>query len=385
MSHLTLRVAFVLALALLAAACAPAAPSPTAAPAKPTEAPKPAATAAPAKPTEAPAAKPTEAPAAKPAEKAAAGPRQVMKIGFATVNDIQHEWAKRMKDRLERRTNGQFDVQLFPSSQLGNNQRMLEGVQLGTIEATIQPPEFMSGFEPRYQIGALPFLFDTMDEAYKVLTRPEISDEFLSLAKDKGVQGVGYFIYGPAGIQAHFPIRHPDDLRGKKIRVLGAPVEVDTMAAFGAAGVPMPLDAVITGLQQRTIDGVQTAAMVATPFKFFDLVKYYNNTGHYMITTLAVVSAKWLSGLPADLQKAVIEESGALKEEMFKFASERNAQDQKAWKDRPQNEFVDLTPQERKAFQDRVGPVYEKFLKDNPNAKPLLDKIQAEIKRVRGG
>jgi tripartite-type tricarboxylate transporter receptor subunit TctC len=62
----------------LLAACAPAAPSPTAAPPpKPTEAPKPAATTAPAKPTEAPAAKPAEAkPAASPAAKAEPKPAE---------------------------------------------------------------------------------------------------------------------------------------------------------------------------------------------------------------------------------------------------------------------------------------------------------------------
>lgn len=359
MQGILTRPLLVAALAALLAACAPAA-APTQAPA----------------PTQA-AAKPAE----KPAEKAATGAKYTMKIAFATVNDIQHEWAKRMKERVEKRTNGQIEVQIFPSSQLGNNQRMLEGVQLGTIEATIQPPEFMTGFEPRYQIGALPFLFQDMDQAFKVLSTPAISQEFLGLAKDKGVQGVGYYIYGPSGIESHISVRTPDDLKGKKIRVLGAPVEVATMAAYGAAGVPMPLDAVITGLQQRTIDGVQTAAMVATPFKFYDLVKYFNATNHYMITTLAVVSTKWLNSLPADLQKAVTEESAALEKELFDFAKKRNSDDLKVWKDSSKNELVELTPQERKVFQERSAGVYDTFLKDNPTAKPLVDRIQAEVKK----
>jgi ABC-type nitrate/sulfonate/bicarbonate transport system substrate-binding protein len=78
-------------LALLLAACAPAAqPSPTAAPAKPAES-KPAAAAAPAKPTEAPAAKPAEAkPAASPAAAAKpAGPAVELRIGHGFAAEEQ--------------------------------------------------------------------------------------------------------------------------------------------------------------------------------------------------------------------------------------------------------------------------------------------------------
>lgn len=317
----------------------------------------------------------------------AAGAQYVMKIALATVNDIQHEWAKRMEKRLEKRTKGRIDVQIYPSSQLGNNQRMLEGVQLGTIEATIQPPEFMSGFEPAFQIPELPFLFGNdgdMDLAYKVITSPLMQQRFLGVAKGKGIQGVGFYIYGPLGIQAHQIIRTPADLKGKKIRILAAQTEIDTMAAWGATGVPMALADVFTGLQQRTVDGVQTAAMVAVPLKFYDLVKYYNDTRHAVVTTLAVVSIKWMNTLPPDLQKAVVEEARDLHKEMLDFSKAKSDQFVKFWKRQPKNEFIELTAAERKEFKDQAISVYGKFYKNHPGLKPLVEQIQAEVKKFQG-
>src|SRR5215831_6651156 len=65
-----------------------------------------------------------------------------LKCATATLNDVQHEWCKRYGARLEKRSNGQIKTQIFPASQLGSIPRMIEGVQLGTIEAWIGPPEF---------------------------------------------------------------------------------------------------------------------------------------------------------------------------------------------------------------------------------------------------
>jgi TRAP-type C4-dicarboxylate transport system substrate-binding protein len=79
------------------------------------------------------------------------------KCATATLNDVQHEWCKRFGARLEQRTGGRIKPQVFPASQLGSIPRMIEGVQLGTIESWIGPPEFMVGVDPRFQILTAPY------------------------------------------------------------------------------------------------------------------------------------------------------------------------------------------------------------------------------------
>ena len=79
-----------------------------------------------------------------------------LKIGNATINDVQHEWQKRWGARVEKRAGGRIKVEIYPASQIGSIPRMIEGLQLGTLEAWIGPPEFVVGHDPRFQVLGAP-------------------------------------------------------------------------------------------------------------------------------------------------------------------------------------------------------------------------------------
>ena len=66
-----------------------------------------------------------------------------MKIGFGTMNDIQHQWGTWMKEAIEARSQGRIEVKLFPRNQLGTIASQIEGLQLGTIEAFTTPTDFL--------------------------------------------------------------------------------------------------------------------------------------------------------------------------------------------------------------------------------------------------
>jgi TRAP-type C4-dicarboxylate transport system substrate-binding protein len=191
-----------------------------------------------------------------------------LKCALQTINDVQHEWCERYLARLEKASNGLVKGQVFPAGQLGNTARMIEGVQLGTIEAAISPPDFLTGIDSRFMALTSPYLFDTMDHAQRVLNDREFLDRFLAIGEPKGVVGVSLMVYGPAGIAMRTPVRSPDDLRGKKIRINATPLERAMMNAFGAIGTPMGLGEALTAVQQGTVDGVQSALPAITNFKF---------------------------------------------------------------------------------------------------------------------
>src|SRR5262245_35770999 len=181
-----------------------------------------------------------------------------LKCATATLNDVQHEWCNRYGARLEKRSNGQIKTQIFPASQLGSIPRMIEGTQLGTIESWMGPPEFLVGIDARFQVLSAPYLFDDFDHAYRVINDRQFLDRFLALAEDRGLKGVSLIAYGPAGFGNRTPIRVPDDMKGKKFRVLATPIEMAMVSALGATGVPMPLGEVLTALQQGAIDGSES-------------------------------------------------------------------------------------------------------------------------------
>jgi TRAP-type C4-dicarboxylate transport system substrate-binding protein len=305
------------------------------------------------------------------------------KCGTATLNDVQHEWCKRFGARLEQRTGGRIKPQVFPASQLGSIPRMIEGVQLGTIESWIGPPEFMVGVDARFQILTAPYLFDSSDHCYRVITDREFVDKFLVLAEGKGVRGVSLIVYGPASFVTRTPVRMPDDLRGKKIRVLATPIESAMMAQLGATGVPMALGEVLPALQQGALDGVQSALTVFTTFKYYDVAKYHANTDHYFITSIGTVSKKWFDGLPADIQKIVLEEGRAVQAELLDWTKNFYQTGVKTWKEKTGAGWIELTPEQRSAFRTKMEGVDVTVAEKVPGIKEWLDLLRARAKALR--
>src|SRR5262245_17929244 len=96
-----------------------------------------------------------------------------MKMGVATINDTQHEWLKRYVANVEKASNGRIKGEIYPASQLGPIPRMIEGVQFGSIQSWIGPPEFLVGVDARYESLSAPGLMNNYDQMVK---RPRDSD-----------------------------------------------------------------------------------------------------------------------------------------------------------------------------------------------------------------
>jgi TRAP-type C4-dicarboxylate transport system substrate-binding protein len=305
----------------------------------------------------------------------------MLKCGTATINDVQHELCKRYIARLAERSQGAIQGQVFPASQLGSIPRMIEGVQLGTLEAWVGPPEFLVGVDPRFQALTAPYLFDDVDHAYRVINDQEFLDAFLALAEGKGIKGAGLVIYGPAGFNTRGPVRAPDDLRGKKIRVLATPIETAMMAALGATGVPMPLGEVLPALQQGALDGAETSLTVLVTFKYYDVAKWFVKTDHYVITSMLALSKKWYDTLPAPLQQIVLAEGRALHAELLEWTKQFYNASIQTWKEQTKDGFITLTPDQQAAFRTRLAGVDEHVAAQVAGLKVWLDLLRAKAKQ----
>jgi TRAP-type C4-dicarboxylate transport system substrate-binding protein len=314
---------------------------------------------------------------------APAGAAATMKCALITINDVQHEWCKRFIARIEKASGGAIKGQVFPAGQLGNVSRMIEGVQLGTIEAAISPPDFLIGIDPRFMALTSPYLFDSMDHVHRVLNDREFLDKFLAIAQPKGVVGVSLMVYGPAGIALRTPLRSPDDLKGKKLRINATPIERAMMAAFGATGAPMGLPEALTAIQQGTVDGVQSALRAITNFKFYESARYYANTNHFYITSIGIINKKWLDALPASVQKAVIEEGRAVMPELLEVAKAATADAEATWKAQTRDGWIDLTADQRAAFRSRLEGIDARIVQEHPTAKELIELLRRKSKELR--
>src|SRR5215510_853750 len=141
----------------------------------------------------------------------------VMKFGTATFNETQHQYIKFFKEAVEKASGGRIEVGIYPRSELGPIPRMIDGLQLGTVEAYIGPADFYVGDDPRYGVFSTPMLFKNNDHASATVLDPELNEYLLGLGEPKGLVGLGTFGLGASNYAAKSPILRLADFSGKKL------------------------------------------------------------------------------------------------------------------------------------------------------------------------
>ncbi len=232
-----------------------------------------------------------------------------MKLSTATLNDTQHEWLKRFATAVEQDSGGRIKGEIYPASQLGSIPRQIEGVQFGSIQGWVGPPEFLVGVDERYEVLSSPGLFTNADQYQRTIDDPTVRDMVLGLGANKGLTGAGIFPIGPSSIITRKQIHQFADYAGLKIRVLASPFQLEMIKRMGASPVAMTLADVLPALQQGAIDGSLTTITQYTTLHYIDAAKYVVETNQPYVTSIAVLSKKWVEGLPADLQKIVIDDA----------------------------------------------------------------------------
>lgn len=299
-----------------------------------------------------------------------------MKIGFATMNDIQHQWANWYKEALEARSKGRIEVRLFPRGQLGPIASQIEGLQLGTVEAFTTPADFFAGMDPRFGTFSIPLLFKDAAHAEKVLLDPAMNNEILALGADKNIQIVSVYTYAPAHYFGKQPLRRLDDFKGKKLRVNATAAERAKMRQFGASAVPMDLAEVVPGIQQGVIDGTMSATAVYVNLKFNDIAKVITEVNDTMIVSVAAVSRPWLAKLPADLRQAVIEEGTNLQPRINEHSRVLDQIMVKRWRDAG-GELVKLPEADQARVRQLLAGIGEEVTKDNAAANAFYKRLVA--------
>ena len=290
----------------------------------------------------------------------------VMKIGLATINDTQHEWARRFVAAVEKDSGGRIKGEIYPASQLGPIPRMIEGVQFGSIQAWIGPPEFLVGVDVRYEALSAPGLMNSFDQMVKVLYDPAVQKMMFDLGANKGLEGVGFAPIGPSSIISKKELKRLADVKGMKIRVLASPFQLELIRRMDASPVAMTLADVLPGIQQGTIDGSLSSMTVYTTMQFHDAAKYVLETDQPYINSIAVMSKRWLATLPPDLQKVIHDNGPKVSKDVIPFVKEFFAKQYEIWKSRG-GVLNKLPPDEYAAMLAKVSTIGEDLSKDKPD------------------
>lgn len=306
-------------------------------------------------------------------------PEYVIKFSHnGPAKGAQYDGQVFFKERLEELSNGRIRVDLYPGASLAEKAPSMEGLQLGTIEATEVSLIDMSSYNDKWEVFALPYFFDTADQACQLCRDPAVYEILEQNAEDNGFIVLSFVSVGSRDIYSKKPIHTVDDMKGLKIRVMASNGLVTAMKDMGASPLSLSWSDCYSALQQGTIDAVENATEIIYSNGFTELPGAYSFTSHFTIPDLFLFSKAVYDSMPSDLQEAVIQ-AGIDAEKQWNEVIFKNANDE-ALKTMQDNGveiiYPDLTGFQESAAKTRDN-ISSSFNKEQVELYDVINSVKA--------
>ena len=210
-----------------------------------------------------------------------------------------HKWSVWAGDEIKKRTNGRYEVQVFPASSLGKESDINQGLTLGTVDIVLTGASFAAASYPPLAVTYFPFIFRDSEHQLKYAK----SDVFKELSQGYDSKSGNHITalnyYGARHLTSNRPVTTPEDMKGLKIRVPDAPAYLAFPKSLGANATPIAFAEVYLALQNGTVDAQENPLPTIMAKKFFEVQKNISLTGHIVDSLLTVVGGELWAKLSA--------------------------------------------------------------------------------------
>jgi tripartite ATP-independent transporter DctP family solute receptor len=314
------------------------------------------------------------------ARRASAQQPILIKVGnVQQVDQTVQVGLKKFGDLVAERTNNRIQVQIFPASQLGTEQEILEGVQIGSVHMFEGSTGSVGRFLPELEAFAAPYIWKDIDHMVKTVRGPIGAGLVDRLLKSQGMRVLDFgWLFGYRHLTTKTKaIYKPDDLRGMKIRVQPTAIFLEIIRAMGANPVPMDWKEVYLGLQTGVIDGQENPANSIATANLYEVQKYLMLTGHILQNQTIVINDKFYQSLSPAFQQ-VFREAAI---EAGNFQNELVLKQEKMDMDLLKEKGMTIVQSDVNAFREATKDVWKKFAeKWEPGFYEKIQRFQAELK-----
>jgi tripartite ATP-independent transporter DctP family solute receptor len=295
--------------------------------------------------------------------------KTTLRLGHEMPEDHPyHLGAKKFGDLLAQKTNGRYEVVIYPNGQLGKQKQLAEMCASDQLDFALAWQGILEAFDPNTGVISLPFIFRDWNHVYKTVDGP-IGNELFKGVEKKGIKVVTNFNNGLYNIVSTKEIKNPEDLKGIKLRVQPSKVFTDTGEMMGAVVTPMAFGEVYSALQLKAIDAQIQGAINVRKSKHFEVAKYTcENHINYLLEPL-IMNLKTFNKMTPEDQKALQAAANEAAAWQRADAEKTEAADAKYLQENGMKYYkADIA-----AWQKATAPVYDKYGK----WKELVDKIKS--------
>jgi tripartite ATP-independent transporter DctP family solute receptor len=206
------------------------------------------------------------------------------------TSEPYHQQALWAADEVKKRTNGRYEIDVFPASSLGKETDINQALSLGTVDIIYTGMAFAGRVYPPMSIASGPFIFRDYHHWQAFREGPVFREVAKGYEDKSGHKIVGYTYYGQRHLTSNKLVTKPDDMKGMKLRVPDAPLFVMFPRAVGANPTPIAFAEVYLALQNGTVDAQENPLPTIDAKKFYEVQKYIVLTGHITESLVTIVA-----------------------------------------------------------------------------------------------
>jgi C4-dicarboxylate-binding protein DctP len=267
------------------------------------------------------------------------------------------------KERVEKELAGKVVVEVYPNSQLYDDDKVMEAMLLGDVQMAAPSLAKFGQYTKKLQLFDLPFLFDNL-AALERFQAGKMGKDLLNSMQKKGYKGLAYWHNGMKHLSANKCLHVPEDAKGLKFRIQPSDVLQAQFEQLGASPQKLAFAEVYNALQTGVVDGTENPWSNTYSKKFYEVQKCISDTDHGYLGYMVVTSHKFWKSLPDDVRTTLEKILAEVTVEVNQKATALEKEDRQKIVDAKRAEVIKLTDVELSKWRDAMKPVWKKFEKE---------------------
>lgn len=308
---------------------------------------------------------------------------RLIRFGYGLNQDSnQGRAAQVFADEVAKLSDGKMKIRAIGAAALGSDIQMQQALIGEAQEMMVGSTATLVGITPEMAMWDTPFLFNSGEEADKILDG-RAGQMLIEKLDDKGLVGLVYWENGFRNLtNSQRPVTRVEDFDGLKLRVMQNNIFLDTFQRLGANAVPLPFSELFTALETKTVDGQENPYNTILSSKFYEVQKYLSVTNHVYSPWIVLASKQWWDTLSAD-ERDVLLKAAVASRDFERKDTRQEAEKALAQLKAEGMQVNEVSPEEVERMRETIKPVNEQI---KQNVGPAIwQAVQNQLKAIRQG
>lgn len=297
---------------------------------------------------------------------------------------VQHAYAEALKERIEERSDGKIEVDIFPYGSLGTSAQLTELVRNGSVSLAFASPGHLADTIPEVGLFTLHFILpDNAEVTREILASQELLELFEQPYTRQNMKLLGFVPEGWMAWTSNKALRTPDDFDGQRIRVMTSDMAEEAFRAYGAETSQIPYSQVYSDLQLRKIDGQSNPVFAIEEMDFYEVQSTMTLARPAQFVASVVSNLDWYNDLPENQQQWLDNGLDDVAQTAWETQEELNQTRLEKMLEEGQISVVRLTDAEREAFRKASLPVRDTYLeRTGESGQRIFGRLQRLISEL---